>query len=39
MKFGQVLEYNRDIFLQKNPENEAERLVSDSLASMYFNSP
>ena len=39
MKFGQVLEYNKNIFLQKNAENEAGRLVSDSLASIYFDSP
>ena len=29
MKFGQLIEYNRNIFFENYAENEAGRLVSD----------
>ena len=34
MKFGQLIEYNRIIFLQNQAENEAGRLVPD--LSLFF---
>ena len=31
MKFDQLIEYNRNIFLKNHAENEAGRLVEDSV--------
>ena len=37
MKFGQLIEYPREIFFFKNyAENEAEKLVPDHLRKLYI---